>query len=203
MSVVRIDWNPDRAGYRSFGRAVFIGFTLIGLFLWWRWGTAGHLPWFIGIPAVVWALAAFAPRAARPLYLAWMGIAFVMGTIVSTILLAIIYWIVFGFVALCFRIGGRDRLRLKEPAAGASTWVAHGGVPARERRQAGRSVVGRDDVHATPGVELHDAGPEREQRVVPPHAHVLAGVDLGAALANENVARDHVLAGKLFDAAAF
>lgn len=133
MSVVQIDWNPDAAGYRRFGRSVFVGFTLIGLFLWWTWGSPAHLPWFIGIPAAVWALAWFAPRAARPLYVGWMAVAFVMGTIVSTVLLAVIYWVVFGLVALAFRLGGRDRLRLKEPAGDASTWVAHRGVPPRER----------------------------------------------------------------------
>jgi len=133
MSVVKIDWNPDIAGYRSFGRAVFIGFTLIGLLLWWKWGTASHLPWFIGIPAAIWVLTLVAPRASRPLYVAWMGIAFVMGTIVSTVLLAAIYWVLFGFVALCFRLLGRDRLLLKEPEAGKATWVAHAGVPPRQR----------------------------------------------------------------------
>ena len=133
MSVVKIDWSPDVAGYRSFGRAVFIGFTLIGLFLWWTWGTAGHLPWFIGISGAVYLLTLVAPQASRPLYLVWMGIAFVMGTIISTVMLALIYWIIFGFVAICFRLAGRDRLRLKPPASGASTWVAHPGVPAKER----------------------------------------------------------------------
>jgi len=131
VSVVSINWNPDAAGYRSFGRAVFVGFTLIGLVLWWMWGTTGHLPWFIGVSGAVYALTLIAPRASRPLYVVWMGIAFVMGTIISTILLALIYWVLFGFVALCFRLKGRDRLRLRGP--GGSTWVTHPGVPARER----------------------------------------------------------------------
>jgi hypothetical protein len=133
MSVVQIDWNPNAAGYRSFGKSVFIGFTLIGLLLWWAWGTYDHVVWFVAIPAAVWALTIFAPRASRPLYFVWMGIAFVMGTIVSTILLAFIYWVIFGFVALCFRLRGRDRLHLREPASGASAWVDHKGVPPRER----------------------------------------------------------------------
>jgi len=133
MSVVKIDWAPDTAGYRSFGRAVFVGFTLIGLLLSWMWGTATHLPWFIGIPAAVWALTWFAPQASRPLYLIWMGIAWVMGTIISTILLALIYWVMFGFVSLCFRLMGRDRLHLKTPAADESNWVPHTGVPPRDR----------------------------------------------------------------------
>jgi len=97
------------------------------------WGTAGHLPWFIGLSGAVYALPLFAPRASRPLYLVWMGIAFVMGTIISTILLALIYWILFGIVALCFRVFGRDRLRLNTSPPDATTWVPHAGVPAPER----------------------------------------------------------------------
>ena len=73
MAFVRIDWHPDVAGYRGFGRAVFVGFTIIGLFLWWMWGTWAHLPWFVGLSGAVYALTQFAPRASRPHYLAWFN----------------------------------------------------------------------------------------------------------------------------------
>lgn len=38
------------------------------------------------------------------------------------------------------------------------------------------------------GNELHDAGLQSEQRVVSTHADVFAGLDLGAALTNDDVA---------------
>ena len=127
MSIVKIDWNPDRAGYRKFGIAVFVGFTLLGALGWLFGGSlaatreSGHmvwgaLPWLTLVPLAVLLLSLFAPRACRPLYMAWMGFAFVMGTVMSTILLAVIYWVLFGGVATLFRLRRRDRMALHEPA---------------------------------------------------------------------------------------
>ncbi len=143
MSLVRIDWNPDRAGYRKFGVAVFVGFTIIGALTWLLGGSLaatretgrlvwGPLPWFTLVPAAVLVLSLVAPRACRPLYVVWMGFAFVMGTVVSTILLAVIYWILFGGIATLFRLRRRDRLVLREPSAGATAWVEAAAV-AREQ----------------------------------------------------------------------
>ncbi|MHC4952606.1 MAG: hypothetical protein ACYTGZ_01855 [Planctomycetota bacterium] len=142
--MVRIDWSPDDAGYRRFGRTLFIGFSIIGLLVWAFGGSFaatresggivwGPLPWFVLIPGAIMLLAWVAPRAAQPFYLAWMAVAFVMGTIISTVLLAAIYWILFGFVSLCFRLKGRDRLRIKPAAGGDSRWVNRGDTIPRER----------------------------------------------------------------------
>jgi len=138
MSMVRIDWKPDDAALRSFGRTVFIGFTLIGLAVWFFGGSYdagvwGPLPWFMGISAAVWLLSIVAPVAARPIYLVWMSIGFVMGSIISTVLLAAIYWIMFGFVALCFRIRKRDRLKIKTAPRDGEGWVVRSGATPSER----------------------------------------------------------------------
>ena len=53
-----------------------------------------------------------------------------------------------------------------------------------------------------PGVELHRAVDQREQRVVAAHADIGARVELGAALAHDDVAGDHDLAAELLDAEA-
>jgi len=146
MSLVKIDWNPDRKDTRKFGITVFVGFAILGALTWFFGGSLhatretgrfvwGPLPWFTLLPAVVLVLSLFAPRACRPFYLAWMGFAFVMGTVMSTVLLAIVYWIVFGSIATLFRLRRRDRMALHEPAGGASTWVEVGAAPARERYQ--------------------------------------------------------------------
>jgi hypothetical protein len=133
MSIVKIDWHPDESGYRKFGISILVGFTVIGAIVWLVGGSLaetretgrfvwGPLPWFTIVPAAVCALALAAPRASRPFYLAWMGIAFVMGTVVSSVILALIYWGLFGLVATVFRLRRRDRLMLREPA-GRSTWT--------------------------------------------------------------------------------
>ncbi|HEX5138911.1 MAG TPA: SxtJ family membrane protein [Planctomycetota bacterium] len=143
MSLVKIDWNPDRVGYRKFGVAVFVGFSLIGALSWLAGGSlaatraTGHmvwgpLPFFTLVPAAVLLLSIVAPRACRPLYMAWMAAAFVMGTIMSNVLLAFIYWVLFGAIATIFRLRRRDRLVLRDPL-GASIWSEAGTVAEKDR----------------------------------------------------------------------
>lgn len=147
MSLVKIDWNPDRAALRRFGITVFVGFALIGAAFWLFGGSLartretgtlvwGPLPWFLGIPAAVMLLALAAPEASKPLYRVWMGVAFVVGTLVSAVLLAAIYWILFAAVGVVLRLCGRDSLRGRATAAD-SLWVPHPETPsaARFRRQ--------------------------------------------------------------------
>ena len=63
------------------------------------------------------------------------------------------------------------------------------------------SSFGRFDVDATAfAVEINRAGLQRKERPVPSGAHVLAGVPLGAALTDENIASDDWLAAELLDA---
>lgn len=146
MSLVKIDWSPDRAGYRKFGVAVFVGFTIIGALVWLFGGSLaatreagrlvwGPLPWFTIPTAAILVLSMVAPRACRPFYIAWMAIAFVMGTVMSNLLLAFIYWVLFGAIAALFRLRGRDSLLLRKPAAGSSTWTAASVASSRERYQ--------------------------------------------------------------------
>src|SRR3954452_12987026 len=49
-------------------------------------------------------------------------------------------------------------------------------------------------------VELDGAGFEREQRVVAAHADALAGMELGAPLPHQDIARHHDLAAEFLDA---
>ena len=141
MSFVRIDWNPDRAALRRLGVTLFAGFAVIGAAVWFLGGSFartrdlgffvwGPLPWFLVLPAAVLALALLVPEAARPLYKAWMGIAFVLGTVVSTVLLAAIYWVLFSAVGGALRLFGRDPMR-RRPRG--SLWVPHPDAPPPER----------------------------------------------------------------------
>src|SRR5580693_786211 len=85
------------------------------------------------------------------------------------------------------------------------------GLPARllsccafglRRRLAG---LGRDDAHGpatADRAELHLPADQREQRVVAAPPHTLAGVEVRAALADDDLARVHQLAAVALDAEA-
>ncbi|SOR27522.1 protein of unknown function [Methylorubrum extorquens] len=58
------------------------------------------------------------------------------------------------------------------------------------------------EIAAAPGLELHLARDEGEQGVVLAHADIRAGMPLRAALAHDDVARNHGLGAELLDAEA-
>ncbi len=132
MSMVRINWHPDRTDRRKFGISMIVGFFLIGSFFYWK----GHL----GIAYACYAFGAAAgilgvtaTNLVLPIYWAWMGVAFVLGNIMSRVLLALLFFGLFTPLGLVGRLLGRDKLKLKRKA-GDSYWcpLADGAKDASE-----------------------------------------------------------------------
>ncbi len=122
MSMVQIDWRPDGPALKRFGRTVVIGSLLIAAAFWWLkgWQTAAVVLAVAGV--VIGGLGLTGSRVARPGYLLWMGIAFVMGNIVSRVILAVVYFLVVTPLGLVARLVGRDRLALRARGR-VSHWV--------------------------------------------------------------------------------
>lgn len=69
-----------------------------------------HPLWPFIVGAVFWALALVIPSSLRVIYAGWMRFGLVMGKINSTIILSLVYFVLFVPVALFFRLTKRDRL---------------------------------------------------------------------------------------------
>src|SRR5260370_34023277 len=68
-----------------------------------------------------------------------------------------------------------------------------------------RRGLGRNDAHGPAAVErteLHQPADQREQRVVAAAAYAVAGVEMRAVLADDDLARVHELAARALDAEA-
>lgn len=97
------------------------GFLLIGLVKYfWPFEriftqnkTAGL--WIIGMAFVVGAVGLTGSRLALPFYWVWLGIAWVMGNIMSRVIITGIYFLVFTPMRLLSNLAGRDPLQLKKP----------------------------------------------------------------------------------------
>ncbi|SRR5258706_8006770 len=122
--LMKINKNPSHKELRQFGWTLIIGFGILGTLFFWRgkldgayglWGIGGSL----GI------LSLFVPFAAKSLYRLWMGWAFIMGTVVTRVILALLFFVVITPVALLFRLFGRDALRLKKDPTASSYWTDH------------------------------------------------------------------------------
>ena len=106
---------------RNFGLLVGGVFLLLGLFFWYKGKTYDTVFFVVGAPLVV--LGAIVPRILRPVFLVWMGLAICLGLVVSTILLAIFFYVVLTPVGWLARLSGKDFLQRKMHPPGESYWV--------------------------------------------------------------------------------
>lgn len=107
---------------RKFGLLFAVVFSLLGVYLWRR-----HVEWY---PASFVLSGAFLltallyPDILRPLNRAWMTLALVLNTVVSPVVLGVLYFAVFTPVALFMRIRKRDVLNRRFDPADISYWIA-------------------------------------------------------------------------------
>ena len=93
---------------RKFAFTVGIVFFLLGgLFLWKGKSLA---PWFIGIGATLLFFGAFFPRVLKPVYFAWMGLALVLGWVMTRVILSVIFYAVITPISLLMRFQKKDIL---------------------------------------------------------------------------------------------
>jgi hypothetical protein len=120
----KINWKPSTTDLRKFGWTILIGFGVIGLILFFR----SHRDTAVTVWAISSAVAFLAilmPPMSKPFYLLWMGIAFLLGSVMSRIVLSVIFFVVLTPVALVFRLMGRDALKKKKDLSATSYWSEH------------------------------------------------------------------------------
>jgi len=103
----------DSKGYRKFGLttgAIIIG--LFGLLIPWLFGlNYVKWPWILGGILVLWAL--LAPGTLKPVYVGWMKFGNVMNWINTRIILGLMFYTVFLFVAILMKLLGKDPMSRK------------------------------------------------------------------------------------------
>jgi hypothetical protein len=114
---------------RKFGLMVGGVFALLGL-----WFLFRHKPWhaWFWIPgALLIAAGAIAPRGLKHIYVAWMSMAFVLGFIMSTLLLTAFFYLVVTPVGLLAKVAGKDFLQRKWSSS-PSYWILRPPGPMKE-----------------------------------------------------------------------
>lgn len=121
MGFVKLNWKPNKKELRQFGAIFMGGFLLLGAakYLWPFERLITRDPslgvWLMAIGLVVGAIGLTGTRLALPFYWAWLGVAYVLGNIMSRIIIALIYFLVFTPMRILGNLLGRDRLQLKKP----------------------------------------------------------------------------------------
>ncbi|QQS34240.1 MAG: hypothetical protein IPM50_06635 [Acidobacteriota bacterium] len=138
MPFVHLNWKPGKRELRSFGAVFMGGFLVIGLvkyfwpFSWLLTKNEIFGLWAMGIGVVVGAIGLTGTKLALPFYWAWLSIAYVMGNIMSRVIMTLIYYLVFTPMRFLGQIIGRDRLQLKKPK-GDTYWIDLPGIERSER----------------------------------------------------------------------
>lgn len=92
----------------------------------WRVAAGERDTWFwalVTAAVVIGGVGLIAPRAIRWIFTGWMIVAFPIGWLVSRVVLAVLYFVLFTPIALFFRVIGRDALHRRR-SSGASYWTA-------------------------------------------------------------------------------
>jgi O-antigen/teichoic acid export membrane protein len=108
----------DGKGLREFGllMAAVIG-LLFGVFFPWLFDLGWPVwPWLVGAAFALPAL--IVPTALRPVYRGWMRFGLFMSSIMTPLILGIVFFLVFTPVALALKLMGKDAMRRKlDPGA--------------------------------------------------------------------------------------
>lgn len=138
--MITIHWHPNSTELRRWALWTSLALAVMGTLFYFE--GFGLLPRARGMGFVLWGFGAFAlatagtgTRIGLPAYWLWMGFVLVVGTVIGTVALSMVYYLVLVPTALVARLMGRDRLRLRDPR-GASMWtpVANGGRHDPERQ---------------------------------------------------------------------
>ena len=106
---------------RKFGWLVGAVFTALGLVFFAR--HKAHYPWFLWPGVTLLILGTFLPRSLKPVYIAWMSLAILMGFVVSNVVLTLFFFFVIAPTGLVARLLGKDFLRLKIERQARSYWL--------------------------------------------------------------------------------
>jgi hypothetical protein len=128
MSFVKLNWNPSKKELRSFGGIFLGGFVAIGLikYLWpferifTQNRTVGLS--FIAIGIIVGAIGLTGTKLALPFYWIWLGLAWLLGNIMSRVVVTALYYLLFTPMRILNNLIGRDKLQLKKPQT-ESYWL--------------------------------------------------------------------------------
>jgi Saxitoxin biosynthesis operon protein SxtJ len=128
-----IQFRPNTTTLRQFAGLWLVCFGVLALWegLARRHPTAGVvlvlLAVGVGVPGLIW------PQLTRPIYVAWMVLAFPIGWTVSQLIVALLFYGLFTPIGLVFRLIGRDPLhRARQP--GLETYWSAKLTPTDPRR---------------------------------------------------------------------
>ena len=109
------------------------GLTLILAVLAWRYSQSANPMTFVflALSVLLGCITALAPQRLTELYQAWMKVAHFIGTVFSTLLLTVVFYVMFAAVGIVMRLRGKDLLEEKQDPTRPSYWIPLAAKPFR------------------------------------------------------------------------
>src|SRR5258706_4108928 len=105
---------------RKFGLSV--GAVLLLLGMWFSYRHRAQAVWFLGAGSVLLVLGLSVPRGLKQVFIGWMTLAFLLGFIVSNVLLTLFFYLMVTPTALAARCLGKDFLQRRWDNQANSYW---------------------------------------------------------------------------------
>lgn len=122
MSEIQSHQEVEIGSPRSFGVVFVVVFSAIAA---WPLLSGGAIRlWSAGIAALLLFLALIAPQVLSPLNRLWFRFGELLGRIVTPIIMAVLFFIVFLPIGLLLRVMGKDLLRLKLEPDAKTYWIS-------------------------------------------------------------------------------
>lgn len=128
--VRRVD--TSRHALKSFAMLVGVVLVAIGVFVHWRTAASLFDPakvhlaaaTLVGVGAFLIVLGYFAAPVLRPVYLVWMGLAIVLGAVMTRVILSVVFIALVVPIGLVMKLFGRDPLLRRFDPESSSYWVS-------------------------------------------------------------------------------
>jgi len=124
MSLVEINWNPEKTELRKFGLIAVIFLGTAGLIL--KFVIGAGTTWAVGVALaglLIFIITLISAKAAKIIYLAMTLAAFPIGFVVSIVLMGTFYFLILTPVGLVFKLIGRDPLVRKFEPDSSTYWI--------------------------------------------------------------------------------
>lgn len=126
MSLVSINWNPDRKALRAFRLASVVATPIIATLLYLLKGV--DIRWCLAVVAaggLIWLSGLVSLRLTRYIYVVMTAVTFPIGFVISLVVMSVFYYGLITPIGLVFRLIGRDVLCRRFDRRARSYWVKH------------------------------------------------------------------------------
>jgi len=112
----------DKKEQRKFGIVMAAAIAILGLLRWAVHGFAHFPKWFLFVALAFLVLGLVAPRLLKPILFVWMRFALALNWLMTRVVLALAFFLLFIPTAIVMRVAGKDPLKRAWDPTAASYW---------------------------------------------------------------------------------